>query len=487
MGQDGFHVLSLVVFDGQMYQSLDVDRFNDPNPQPELWASLDCTPYDWLHVAWQRHEPGQQNTYIQYRMGIAPGGPAFFRSGGTPAWVDDRRISYGPSEPALLPSMNADGDVLTVAWRGSGLLFPSPQVWKSQKVMAISNWSPPMMVSPDNGLASDHPSAGMREVVTYHQNAQPQQPYIPEVWTRCGNLYRNVSATPDWRSVYPHTIAEAAAPPDPEVVTAYSVWTEAGELGNWVVFDRFEYVPWDQGPRKRPCHLTVSTGESVPSPYCLVRTGFRRYRDHSVDVGSNRLSYALPYLDPRYGYRARVEFYHEERTQVTYDLYSDGLPVGTVGVPPGTATTVLVDFPTGSYASDFRVVLDVLGRGSKPVGIADGFEVYRCPYARPRDGNQVRTLPLAENGCAVECRPNPFSERTLVSYESRMPGPVDVWITDAVGARVKTLRRFVASPGPRSVVWDGRDDRGNRVPSGVYFVHFSTRNLRASSRVVLAK
>jgi hypothetical protein len=65
--------------------------------------------------------------------------------------------------------------------------------------------------------------------------------------------------------------------------------------------------------------------------------------------------------------------------------------------------------------------------------------------------------------------PNPFNPKTRIGYEVVEDGPVRITVFDVTGQRVRTLidARHVA--GRHEVSWDGMDDRGTVVASGVYF------------------
>lgn len=68
-------------------------------------------------------------------------------------------------------------------------------------------------------------------------------------------------------------------------------------------------------------------------------------------------------------------------------------------------------------------------------------------------------------------RPNPMRATGEIAFEVPAGGAtVELAVYDARGRRVRKLLRLEnANPGPRSVVWDGRNDEGIRMPNGVYF------------------
>jgi len=65
--------------------------------------------------------------------------------------------------------------------------------------------------------------------------------------------------------------------------------------------------------------------------------------------------------------------------------------------------------------------------------------------------------------------PNPFNPNTTLRIDLAREGVVSLDIVDARGRRVRSLMRAGrVAAGEHRVVWDGRDDRGQRVASGVY-------------------
>jgi hypothetical protein len=68
--------------------------------------------------------------------------------------------------------------------------------------------------------------------------------------------------------------------------------------------------------------------------------------------------------------------------------------------------------------------------------------------------------------------PNPFHPNTTIHFSMMETGPVKVTVYDISGKRVRTLVDQTKDAGHHSVVWDGRNDRGETLGSGVYFVRY---------------
>jgi len=66
--------------------------------------------------------------------------------------------------------------------------------------------------------------------------------------------------------------------------------------------------------------------------------------------------------------------------------------------------------------------------------------------------------------------PNPFNPTTTTRYDVPAGGGrVSLVIYDVNGRVVRTLVDRADEPGAKSVVWDGMDEKGVAVSSGVYF------------------
>jgi hypothetical protein len=83
--------------------------------------------------------------------------------------------------------------------------------------------------------------------------------------------------------------------------------------------------------------------------------------------------------------------------------------------------------------------------------------------------------------------PNPFSPMTAIAFSSAQQGNVSLIVYDVCGATVRTLAEEEMNPGLHRVIWDGTDDRGQRVAAGLYFCRLRTGAFHAVKRMVLVK
>ena len=90
----------------------------------------------------------------------------------------------------------------------------------------------------------------------------------------------------------------------------------------------------------------------------------------------------------------------------------------------------------------------------------------------------------------VESFPNPFRGTTVVRYCLPHMEPVILTVYDALGRRVRLLRKTSfpgEAPGEHRVVWDGRDETGKALPSGVYFFELRTQEQVKQNKLVLIR
>ncbi len=83
--------------------------------------------------------------------------------------------------------------------------------------------------------------------------------------------------------------------------------------------------------------------------------------------------------------------------------------------------------------------------------------------------------------------PNPFTNFTTIKYDVPSEQNVVIRIFNIRGQIVKTLIDEDKSPGYYSVVWDGTNDNGDEVSSGVYFCQMYTPKNPNGGQFVKAK
>lgn len=95
--------------------------------------------------------------------------------------------------------------------------------------------------------------------------------------------------------------------------------------------------------------------------------------------------------------------------------------------------------------------------------------------------------PSEEEAPDVHVSPNPMESGATVSFQSIGKSPLSIEIYDTSGRLVKTQSLGALPVGSHTRYWDGCDNNGSALASGVYFVRLSSEEFQASTRVVLVR
>lgn len=83
--------------------------------------------------------------------------------------------------------------------------------------------------------------------------------------------------------------------------------------------------------------------------------------------------------------------------------------------------------------------------------------------------------------------PNPFNQSTKIEFTLSVSGLVNLTLYDILGRKVRTLVSGHLEPGYKSVFWDGKNDSGRDVASGVYLYRIAVGGFTQTKKLVLLK
>ncbi|MFH0880500.1 MAG: FlgD immunoglobulin-like domain containing protein [Lentisphaerota bacterium] len=84
-------------------------------------------------------------------------------------------------------------------------------------------------------------------------------------------------------------------------------------------------------------------------------------------------------------------------------------------------------------------------------------------------------------------QPNPFNPATQIAYRLPVDGNVRLAIYNILGQQIRALVNGFTPAGVYSAVWDGRDDAGRQVASGVYLYRLDAGKFSTVKRMMLLK
>jgi hypothetical protein len=178
---------------------------------------------------------------------------------------------------------------------------------------------------------------------------------------------------------------------------------------------------------------------------------------------------------------------------------SDMEPSGAMtldGHYPGVASDGVANIPLGSTG---QIAVEVLYRWTEPFDFtdivlstdADDNGLYEPLLSV---GTRSNASPLSDaeaaGGSALalgSCFPNPTRQATMVAFNLRGTGPVRVAIFDVAGRVIRDLMNHPLGPGDHVVSWDGRDESGHEVSTGLYFAEVQARGARQSMKILMVR
>lgn len=83
--------------------------------------------------------------------------------------------------------------------------------------------------------------------------------------------------------------------------------------------------------------------------------------------------------------------------------------------------------------------------------------------------------------------PNPFNGVTRLNYQLPTESDVQVFVYNILGTRVRRLMSRTQQAGSYEMRWNGRNDLGDVLPSGPYFVVFLTNDNYMVRKVIMIK
>jgi parallel beta-helix repeat protein len=99
--------------------------------------------------------------------------------------------------------------------------------------------------------------------------------------------------------------------------------------------------------------------------------------------------------------------------------------------------------------------------------------------------DMVNVIPVASY--LADCYPNPFNPTTTVRYGLKDAGSVRINVYNSRGQLVRSLVNDAKAAGTYSAVWNGLDNSGRPVSSGLYFIRMEARNLVQTKKALLMK
>lgn len=108
------------------------------------------------------------------------------------------------------------------------------------------------------------------------------------------------------------------------------------------------------------------------------------------------------------------------------------------------------------------------------------------PETKPKDFEE-ELLPAPATVTLAQNYPNPFNPATQISFGTPVDQHVELRIYNTIGVPVRTLVSSMLPAGAYTVEWNGRDDGGAALPSGVYLYMLRAGDTHVERKMILAR
>ena len=153
-----------------------------------------------------------------------------------------------------------------------------------------------------------------------------------------------------------------------------------------------------------------------------------------------------------------------------------------VQVGGGSSIYGLANIERIGFESDTLLVVQAGGTERYPLEsiLRINFEWQPTSVESPENAEVlIKALHLFQN------QPNPFSPETRIEFDLPQTGPVELKVYAVSGRLVRTLVEGRRAAGSHNVQWDGRDEGGRKVSSGVYFYNLIAPGINECRKMIL--
>jgi hypothetical protein len=215
---------------------------------------------------------------------------------------------------------------------------------------------------------------------------------------------------------------------------------------------------------------TISTGNPLPDPVIITPAQLPAETYEGMYVIVTGVDFDSSGTFNISGSGVNYTFNGDTNLVVRIDIDTDDIN-GTL-IPSGAVNVrgVVAQFDNSSpYASGYQ--LQPRRRADIDVFIDDVKE----------NGGTPRKFALGQNF------PNPFNPSTVIGYQLSVNTHAALIVYNLLGQEVRTLVREYKEAGSYRVTWDGKDNAGRVMPTGVYFYRLSAGNFVQTRKMVLMK
>lgn len=117
---------------------------------------------------------------------------------------------------------------------------------------------------------------------------------------------------------------------------------------------------------------------------------------------------------------------------------------------------------------------------------SDNYIMYN--YNVTHDATIIADNSIKPEDFMLTCYPNPFNAQTNISFSLKEAMPVSIEIFNNSGQKIKSIyENKMLQNGPHIIHWDGKNEQGITVSSGLYFYRLKTNKSKVSKKLIMLK
>ncbi|MEW6686987.1 MAG: T9SS type A sorting domain-containing protein, partial [Candidatus Edwardsbacteria bacterium] len=433
----------------QSFNSVAVDRFGYP------------------HVVWQRDD-----------------GEIYYSTKNTGGWSTPVNLSSSPNNLSQHPTIDIYGDRITVLWaeeqaEGTRIF----DIYTTQRYLTGA-WSSPSSVrpTPDN---SEYPVFAENNWISWAENLSGTN-WETYLWNIAymetpENLSQSSAV-----SNFPHIEHRLTGTLVRPVHTIYEIWTEGTKSPYEIAFKQKQYIGIPSA------FYTMEGGTEEGSPYLVSREGYLVYPSgYAVDYSTTALEYQFPNLSPEMSYQLKVVSYHESAGEWKQMLKVTRGSARLIKFKAGIPDTVVLSLPPAAF-KDGVLNFQIIRKDGEYAAIIKA-ELYQfekeegegCGGGAMTTNSVISHQPLVFS--LGQAYPNPFSNQATIKYQLPKESDVSLKIYNIAGQLVKTLVNENVGAGFYTCPWDGKNESGKPVASGVYFYRLQAGDFTVTKKMIILR
>jgi hypothetical protein len=132
----------------------------------------------------------------------------------------------------------------------------------------------------------------------------------------------------------------------------------------------------------------------------------------------------------------------------------------------------------GQYGSTTLTKINWIAKLQKPTACTE----QNIIAEKSRPGNLKTSL-----NTSLTVFPNPFSNSSTISFTLSQSQKVLINIYDVNGRMLKTLANEQMQPGLHQLTWDAKDEEGNNISAGIYFLRIETKDNSETKKIIFER